>query len=179
MPTDEIIRKHASLLARPLGALTRVVTKAPVVVLVLGMAAACLCVGLAVALLDFRTSRLDLLNPQSAFNRRWLAYLEEFGDADDIVVVIDGDSQPQVVEAMDDLTEVLQQQPAFRSIMQKVDLSALATQGTALPFLGRTTAGGAVSRRVSTRSRWRLESIECRHRNLVSHRFIFRPGDIE
>ncbi|MCA9142062.1 MAG: MMPL family transporter [Planctomycetaceae bacterium] len=129
MPTDEIIRKHASLLARPLGALTRVVTKAPVVVLVLGMAAACLCVGLAVALLDFRTSRLDLLNPQSAFNRRWLAYLEEFGDADDIVVVIDGDSQPQVVEAMDDLTEVLQQQPAFRSIMQKVDLSALRPKG--------------------------------------------------
>ncbi|MCB9921133.1 MAG: MMPL family transporter [Planctomycetaceae bacterium] len=125
MSTNETARKHASLLAPPLGALTRLVTKAPVLVLVLGIAAACVCVGLTVLFLEFRTSRLDLLNPDSGFNRRWLAYLAEFGDADDIVIVIDGKSQDAIVAAMDDLTNVLQQRSEFRSIMQKVDLSAL------------------------------------------------------
>lgn len=129
MSTDETARKHASLLARPLGALTRVVAQAPVAVLVVGLIAACVCVGLTVLLLEFRTSRLDLLNPKSAFNRRWLAYLDEFGDADDVVVVIDGESQPVIVAAMDDLTQVLQRRPEFRSIMQKVDLSALRPKG--------------------------------------------------
>ena len=129
MSTDETAGKHTSLLARPLAVMTRGVTKAPVSILVVGFVIAAFCVGLAVFLLDFRTSRLDLLNPESAFNRRWLAYLDEFGDADDIVVVINGESQPAIVRAMDDLTEVLRQRPEFRSIMQKVDLSALRPKG--------------------------------------------------
>ena len=33
--------------------------------------------------LTFKTSRLDLLNPRSEYNQRWLAYLAEFGDRDD------------------------------------------------------------------------------------------------
>lgn len=129
MSKDETSRKHASVLARPLGAVTRVVAKAPVVVLVVGTVVAVVCVGLAIFVLEFRTSRLDLLNPESAFNKRWLAYLDEFGDVDDIVVVINGDSQPAIVAAMDDLTQVLSQRPEFRSIMQKVDLSALRPKG--------------------------------------------------
>ena len=129
MTTDETARKHASLLAKPLGALTRGVAKVPVVVLAVGIGLAVVCIGLAVFLLEFRTSRLDLLNPNSAFNRRWLAYLDEFGNADDVVVVINGESQPAIVVAMDELTQVLQQRSEFRSIMQKVDLSALRPKG--------------------------------------------------
>ncbi|MDA1054795.1 MAG: MMPL family transporter [Planctomycetota bacterium] len=129
MSTDETARKHTSLLARPLAGVTRGVAKAPVTVLAVGMGLALLCVGLAIFALEFRTSRLDLLNPKSAFNQRWLAYLDEFGDADDIVVVINGESQPAIVAAMDDLAEVLRPLPEFRSIMQKVDLSALRPKG--------------------------------------------------
>ena len=129
MSTDETARKHAPLLARPLGTLTRGVVKAPVLVLVAGLSLAVLCIGVAILGLELRTSRLDLLNPNSAFNRRWLAYLDEFGNADDIVVVINGESQQAVVVAMDELTEVLQARLEFVSIMQKVDLSALRPKG--------------------------------------------------
>jgi hopanoid biosynthesis associated RND transporter like protein HpnN len=129
MSTDETTRKHVPLLARPLGALTRGVVMAPRSVLVTGLGLAALCIGLAVFGLEFRTSRLDLLNPNSAFNRRWLAYLDEFGNADDIVVVINGEDQQAIVVAMDELTQVLQQRTQFRSIMQKVDLSALRPKG--------------------------------------------------
>ncbi|MEO8494555.1 MAG: MMPL family transporter [Planctomycetota bacterium] len=129
MSTDETSSKHTSLLARPLGAVTRGVARAPVTVLAVGLVMAVLCVGLAAFFLEFRTSRLDLLNPKSAFNRRWLAYLDEFGSADDVVVVVKGESQPAIVAAMDDLTQVLQQRSEFRSIMQKVDLSALRPKG--------------------------------------------------
>ncbi|MBI2478614.1 MAG: MMPL family transporter, partial [Planctomycetia bacterium] len=129
MSTDETARKHASLLARPLGALTRGVVKVPKSVLALGLGLAVLCVGLAVFGLEFRTSRLDLLNPNSPFNRRWLAYLDEFGNADDIVVVINGEDQQAIVVAMNELTQVLQRRSEFRSIMQKVDLSALWPKG--------------------------------------------------
>ena len=38
--------------------------------------------------LGFRTSRLDLLNPKSSYNQLWLEYIDEFGDADDVVVVV-------------------------------------------------------------------------------------------
>ncbi|MBC8357244.1 MAG: MMPL family transporter [Planctomycetes bacterium] len=128
MSTDETARQHASLLARPLAVVTRSVTKAPVLVLAVGLVLAVVGVGLAVFLLEFRTSRLDLLNPDSAFNRRWLAYLDEFGDVDDIVVVINGESQQAIVAASDDLTELLQQ-PEFRSVMNQVDLSSLKSKG--------------------------------------------------
>ncbi len=40
--------------------------------------------------LQLKTSRLDLLNPDSDYNRRWLRYIAEFGNLDDTVVVVRG-----------------------------------------------------------------------------------------
>ena len=129
MSTDESSPKHSSWLATPLATLTRVVLNSPRFALATGMGIAVLGVGLAVVLLEFKASRLDLLNPKSEFNQRWLAYLDEFGDVDDIVIVVDGDSEPAIIAAMDDVTGVVSRRPEFRSILHQIDLSALRSKG--------------------------------------------------
>ena len=58
-----------------------------------GIVLAMVAIVVAVVGLGFRTSRLDLLNPKSGWNQRWLAYLQEFGSEDDAVVVVDGSEQ--------------------------------------------------------------------------------------
>ena len=41
--------------------------------------------------LGYRTSRLDLINPKSDYNRLWLEYIKEFGAEDDAVIVVEGE----------------------------------------------------------------------------------------
>src|SRR5262245_44822646 len=72
-----------SLLAAPLLAVTQWGLHAPATVLVGACALALAAIAITVNGLTFRTSRLDLLNPRSEYNQRWLAYLSEFGDRDD------------------------------------------------------------------------------------------------
>lgn len=129
MSKDETSQEHHSLLSVPLEQLTRGVVMAPGVVLGVGVGIAAICIGLAIWQLEFRASRLDLLNPASGFNQRWLAYLDEFGEDDDIAVVIRGESPANVVDAVEAVTDELNQRPQFRSVMGKVDLSALRAKG--------------------------------------------------
>ena len=76
--------------------------------------------------LGFRASRLDLLNPHSAYNQRWLAYLDEFGREDDAVLVIEGTHRDVVVQTIDRVATALEQQPQhFRSILSRIDTHAL------------------------------------------------------
>ena len=60
------------------------------VVLTLSLALTIASIAYAVWGLGFRTSRLDLLNRDSEYNQRWLAYLEEFGSDDDVLVIVAG-----------------------------------------------------------------------------------------
>ncbi len=84
--------------------------------------------------LRFRTSRLDLLNPHSGYNQRWLAYLEEFGEEDDVVVVVEGERAGRVAEVMDRLARRLASEGEhFHSISHRHDLSGL--RGKALHFV--------------------------------------------
>ena len=77
-----------SLLAAPLLAVTEWGLSAPATVLVSACALAVLAVAVTVNGLTFKTSRLDLLNPRSEYNQRWLNYLAEFGDRDDACLVV-------------------------------------------------------------------------------------------
>ena len=47
--------------------------------------------------LRFHTNRDDVLNPSSDYNRRWLQYTKEFGDEEDVVVVVEGAGREAVV----------------------------------------------------------------------------------
>ena len=128
MAAERTPQSHASLLASPLALLTRLVLKAPRAVIAVAILLAGACIVLAVGWMGFHTSRLDLLNANSAFNRRWLVYLDEFGDQDDVVVVVDGPTEAAVVAALEDLAESVRQDNAFYSLMHQVNLSPLRSK---------------------------------------------------
>jgi hopanoid biosynthesis associated RND transporter like protein HpnN len=120
----------SSPLSAPLEAVTRLMLRSPGLVLCGSVMLAVLAVLVTVNGLSFKTSRLDLLNPRSEYNRRWLAYLAEFGDQDDAVVVVRSTDKAALTTAIDDLaTELAKQPELFESIFFRRDLSALQRKG--------------------------------------------------
>ena len=79
-----------SLLERPLKLLTLLVARFPVSVITVSALLVALSLTSAQLSLGFRTSRADLLNPKSEYNRRWNEFAEEFGEQDDVTVVVHG-----------------------------------------------------------------------------------------
>src|SRR5262245_29832640 len=130
MPAERTPHADDSLLAWPLTAMTEWTLRAPRTVLVLTTAVALIASAISISALTFKTSRLDLLNPRSEYNRRWLAYLAEFGSRDDAVIVVRGDERREIVAAIDDLAAELRQQPQlFESVFHARDLSRLKEKG--------------------------------------------------
>src|SRR5262245_44784127 len=106
-----------SSLAAPLEAVTRLVLRSPGLVLGGSFMLAVLAVLISINGLSFKTSRLDLLNPRSEYNQRWLAYLGEFGRRDDAVCVVRSNDPAALIAAIDDLAAELTRQPdLFESI---------------------------------------------------------------
>src|SRR5262245_2109453 len=126
MPAERNPTADDSLLAAPLLAITGWGLRAPATVLVGACALALLAIALTVNGLTFKTSRLDLLNPRSEYNQRWLAYLAEFGQRDDACVVIRAERPADLTAAIDDLAQQLAGEPQyFDSVFARRDLSGL------------------------------------------------------
>ena len=49
--------------------------------------------------LEYRTQRTDLVNPNKDYQKRWREYLAEFGNDDDIVVVVEGTDRARMQQA--------------------------------------------------------------------------------
>ena len=110
--------------------ITRASLGRPIVVLAGAVALALAAVLVTVFQLGFHTSRLDLLNPESSYNKLWLDYIREFGASDDVLVVVEGDSEEQVVPALDEVARILaREQRHFRSVLHQVDLSVVRSKG--------------------------------------------------
>ncbi len=123
-----------SLAARALSFTVRLALRAPRAVLVTAIVLAIAAGTLAATRLEMKTSRLDLLNPHSEFNQRWLAYLDEFGEDDDAVLVVEGPRREDVVAALNALGEQLEaHSDQFSSIVFRVDVEQLKQK--ALYFL--------------------------------------------
>lgn len=91
--------------------------------------------------LGFRNSRADLLNPHSEYHRRWLAYTKEFGEEEDIVVVVESKTPASVLAAMKDVADRLEGQPdLFCKVMRECDLSRL--RGKSLHYLAPEQLAG-------------------------------------
>ena len=69
-----------SWMAAPLRHLTAWIVARPALTLTACLVVTAVSLLVTVTGLKFKMSRLDLLNPKSEYNQRWLAYLEEFGD---------------------------------------------------------------------------------------------------
>jgi hopanoid biosynthesis associated RND transporter like protein HpnN len=84
--------------------------------------------------LEYHTQRDDLISPHKDYQQRWQKYLAEFGDDDDIVVVVKGHERARMEQALEALAKEIQQQPEnFDRLFYKVDLRHLHNR--ALLFL--------------------------------------------
>lgn len=130
MPWDRTPRADFSLMSRPLEWLTRAVVRFPVLTLVIAGAAVAVSIWLTVTQLGFRTSRAELLSPNSDYNRRWLGYTKEFGDKEDVVVVVEGASREQIIPVLDDVCrELARRSDLFAAVMHKIDAPKLRAKG--------------------------------------------------
>ena len=117
-------------LGRALVAWTRLCLRLPLVVI----AAALLSAGTAGLLtarhLGYKVSRVDLLDPDSDYNKLWIDYVREFGEDDDAVVVVEGPDRERVVAVLDELSAaVARNGDRFRSVLHEVDLSRIRAKG--------------------------------------------------
>lgn len=118
-----------SLLGQPLKLLTVLVARFPVSVIIISALLVALSLTGAQLSLGFRTSRSDLLNPKSENNRRWAEFTQEFGEQDDVSVVVHSDDPKAVPPILDELAERLNRQPKlFRAVFHKIDVAALKSK---------------------------------------------------
>src|SRR5262245_43823568 len=126
MPAERNPHADDSLLAAPLLAVTKWTLRAPGTVLVSAVAFAILSVVITLSGLTFKTNRLDLLNPRSEYNQRWLSYLAEFGDRDDACVVVQADNSAKLHSAIEEIAGRLKQESEFfDSVFYRRDFSPL------------------------------------------------------
>jgi hopanoid biosynthesis associated RND transporter like protein HpnN len=130
MPAERMPHAQPSLLARPMQWATRWVLRRPGAVIGGGLLLAVLALFATAMCLTFHTSRLDLLNPDSGYNQRWLAYREEFGEQDDALIVVEGSGRDDVVPVLEELAESLSHEPKlFQSVLYKKDLTNVRAKG--------------------------------------------------
>jgi hopanoid biosynthesis associated RND transporter like protein HpnN len=115
---------------KPLLGLTRLVMRFPITTLVLGGLVALGALVYSNYRLGFHTNRLDLVNPKSEFNRLWLDYVREFGDEDDVVIVVEGSSPQKVVAARDEIAAAVSREKRyFYSVLSEIDAATLEAKG--------------------------------------------------
>ncbi len=132
MATDGRSKEHATqlFLARPFVLGTRLIIAYPVFTIAVSLALAAAACYLTATRLGYQTSRLDLLNPKSNYNRLWVEYIKEFGDEDDAVVVVEGAGREQVVPVLEELSAALAREDRlFHAVLHEVDLGKIRSKG--------------------------------------------------
>src|SRR5436309_2116449 len=122
-----------SLLQRLLGGVVGFTYRRPFLVLAVALALCAASVVYSSRYLTFRTQRSDLISPDKDYQKRWRAYLAEFGDDDDMVVVVKGGDRAAMCAALDALAEQVAAEPAlFDRLFYKVDLRPLHSRALLL-----------------------------------------------
>jgi len=121
---------ESSLFARPLGSLTLICCRFPAAVVVVALLLAAGSLYWAYEHLGLKMSRLDLINPNSSFNQLWLDYIDEFGDFNEVIVVVEGTENGEVIPALELLAEKIKEFPdRYQGILHGVDLSDIHRKG--------------------------------------------------
>ncbi|HUY90346.1 MAG TPA: MMPL family transporter [Pirellulales bacterium] len=117
-------------MAKPLYLATRVSLAYPAATVALAIALTVMSLVITFGKLGYRTSRLDLLDPKSDYNRLWIDYIDEFGDEDDAVVVVEGASREQVVQVLEEISTLLaRDDQLFHAVLHGVDLGKIRSKG--------------------------------------------------
>ncbi|MHB8899295.1 MAG: MMPL family transporter, partial [Thermoguttaceae bacterium] len=105
-------------------------TRFPLTTIIVSCLLAVLAVGIAQSRLKFNTSRADLLDPKSQYNRRWLDYTREFGEQEDVVVVVQGKDSGTLEPVIEEVAAELRRSPeCFRWLFYKVETETLYSKG--------------------------------------------------
>ncbi|MDR3198157.1 MAG: MMPL family transporter [Planctomycetaceae bacterium] len=122
--------EESSVFSKPLGSLTHICCRNPVTVLVFSLFIAVWSLYWASEHLGFKMSRLDLINPNSGFNRLWLDYIDEFGDNNEVLAVVEGKGNVEVIPVLETLSERIACFPnLFQGVLHGVDLSMIRRKG--------------------------------------------------
>ena len=122
--------RHTAAFSDFLRSFTRVIAARPWVTLIL-LSAVCLASSLYTSRnLQFKNDRGDLIDPNADFQKRWLEYTKSFGEASDIVVVVEGKNAEDITPVLDDLGErLIADDQHFESVFFRVEHDALRRKG--------------------------------------------------
>jgi len=128
-PRPQSVRPHG-LLGRGLVAWTRLCLRAPLLIVAAAVLSAVAAGVWTSQHLGYKVSRVDLLDPESEYNKLWIDYIREFGEDDDAVVVVEGESRVRVIAVLEELSrEVARNGELFGSVLHEVDLSRIRSKG--------------------------------------------------
>jgi hopanoid biosynthesis associated RND transporter like protein HpnN len=126
MKAEELPAHDETFVHRLLARVVLLVASAPWLVLTVCAALTVASVYLACTRLQYRTQRDDLISQKKECQQRWLGYLKEFGQDDDMVVVVKGNERRRMTAALEALAEKIQKDPDhFDRLFYKVDLRSL------------------------------------------------------
>ena len=129
-PEDAPERHRRGLLATLMVAWTRLTIRAPGTVVLVAVLSAVVAGFWTARHLGYKVGRVDLLDPESDYNKLWIDYAQEFGEEDDAVIVVEGSDREQVVAVLDELSrEVAQHDALFHAVLHEVDLSKIRSKG--------------------------------------------------
>src|SRR5437660_11216716 len=111
MDSEPEPQEEAGLLPRLLAWTVGVICRHPWVVLCLTLLSCAVCGTYTWNNLSYLTHRNDLISNKKEYLKRWHQYVEEFGDDDDMVVVIKGSDRPRMEQALDELASQIEKQP--------------------------------------------------------------------
>ena len=128
--TQRSAKSHSSLLSQALVAWTRICLRAPVAILCLAILSAVASGVWTARTLGYKVSRVDLLDPHSDYNKLWIDYVREFGEQDDAVIVVEGESRANVITVLEEVSaEVARDGAMFHSVLHEVDLAKIRAKG--------------------------------------------------
>jgi hopanoid biosynthesis associated RND transporter like protein HpnN len=126
--------EEATIVSRLIVGLVGLVCRFPRLTLAVGLAAWGLSLYASAVYLTFRTQRDDLVSPRKDYQERWRQYVKEFGDEDDMVVVLQGQDRAVMQQALEAAAAAVAEHPdQFDRLFYKVDLRHLRDR--ALLFL--------------------------------------------
>jgi len=133
MNPDANVTHKATVVSRFLVALVSAVCRHPRSVLGLSVALCVLAVYAALFHLQYHAQRDDLISPRKDYQQRWRRYLAEFGDDDDMVVVVQGTDRRRMALSLEAVAGQIRQRPdLFDRLFYKIDLRHLHNRALVL-----------------------------------------------
>lgn len=135
MAAERTPQTEQSSMARALVGIAHLAIRYPRATIAIAVFLAAVSIVFSAARMKYYTSRAALISQGSEFHQRWLEYTQEFGDQEDVVIVVEGPDRGAIVPALEEIaSEVAREDRLFHSVFHdQIDLSRI--RGKALYYL--------------------------------------------